>query len=101
MKTRYSLVLIFSQQINPDRLLDVVDSCPQVTDWMTELVNCVFIESRFSADRLARYLIEKLKLIRQGPTKGNPSFLIMEYDQAKAQGYLPLDAWALLNQDDS
>lgn len=86
MKKSY-LLLYGSNLGSPDQVRDWVDSIDIITDWRTQLPQCIFLISESSAEDIYKELIKKVG------EKG--TFLIVEYSK-NSQGRLSDETWHLL-----
>lgn len=82
-------LLTYSRNMgSEDEVKSIIDKCPFIRNWRTDLPNIFFIESDVNADELADYFIEKKQECR---------FFITEIANNR-QGWLPKSAWEFLKQ---
>ena len=72
-----------------EEIRECIDNLPQITYWRTDLPNSFYLISELNAEQLTDLIREK--------TKKGGRFIIAELVAGSYNGYLPPDAWFVIN----
>jgi len=82
-------LLIYSNSFgNIDSVKALLNDCPLITDWRSDIPNAFLMKSDSRASDLASFFIEK---------KPNSRFFITEI-ATNRQGWLPQESWQFIKQ---